>query len=389
MEKKPRIMGVFLKYGHGLKKLGDSFEKENYEKTLRKLSSEYKAFYYDEYLDKLEMLQAALIESAKKFKPDMIFFTIIKDELTTSTLDSLKKDHTTINIAYDDQWRFDTFSKYYGKHFSYVVTFDKDAVKKYRENGQKNAIFEVIAMSDIRKDVQDKSKEKNKDKGYLYDVSFIGGKNKIRSELNDYLNNNGINVKFFGRGWENGQITSKKMNDIMFISKINLNLSNSSGRKIMYVIMRNILNVIHSNVITDYIFGRLYILYNIILSNRYFSNHELREKYNKKIHDPKTFFRIRTAIKIEEQIKFRHFEIPAQGGFQLSYHDKDIEHFFKDKEEIAFFKDRKDLIKKIEYYLKNDKERERIKINGYQKVVKEYQNIKTFKRIIDKIYDKT
>ncbi len=66
----------------------------------------------------------------------------------------------------------------------------------------------------------------------------------------------------------------------------------------------------------------------------------------------------------------RLFEIPAARSMQIS--DKCPEHWFRDGHEIVLYKNNKDLLNKIKYYLINDKERIRIAMNGYEKLIKEH-----------------
>ena len=66
----------------------------------------------------------------------------------------------------------------------------------------------------------------------------------------------------------------------------------------------------------------------------------------------------------------RLFEVPVTKTLQIA--DKCPRDWFKDGDEIVLYKDNKDLLKKINYYLINDKERIKIAINGYEKLVKEH-----------------
>ena len=58
---------------------------------------------------------------------------------------------------------------------------------------------------------------------------------------------------------------------------------------------------------------------------------------------------------------------------------------FKDKKEVVFFKNKKDLLKKIIYYLENDKIRIKIAKNGCNKYHKKYNNIQVTKYILAKL----
>ena len=66
----------------------------------------------------------------------------------------------------------------------------------------------------------------------------------------------------------------------------------------------------------------------------------------------------------------RLFEVPVTKTLQIA--DKCPRDWFKDGDEIVLYKDNKDLLNKINYYLINDKERIKIAINGYEKLIKEH-----------------
>ena len=63
-------------------------------------------------------------------------------------------------------------------------------------------------------------------------------------------------------------------------------------------------------------------------------------------------------------VKGRLFEVLRCGGFLLTEYTKDLSFFFKIKRHLEVFKNKKELIKKIKYYLKNEKKRKLIAKNG-------------------------
>lgn len=72
----------------------------------------------------------------------------------------------------------------------------------------------------------------------------------------------------------------------------------------------------------------------------------------------------------KDGINPRTFEILGSGGFQISDYKTTMENYFKLDNEICCFTNQKDLFEKIEYYLHNEKEREKIAINGHKTVMK-------------------
>ena len=58
---------------------------------------------------------------------------------------------------------------------------------------------------------------------------------------------------------------------------------------------------------------------------------------------------------------------------------------FKDKKEVIFFKNRDELIKKIIFYLQNDKKRKKIAKQGCQKYHKKFSNTNVAKYILNEL----
>ena len=72
-------------------------------------------------------------------------------------------------------------------------------------------------------------------------------------------------------------------------------------------------------------------------------------------------------------------------SFVLCDNQKDAKALFRDKEHLIFFEDKHDLIAKIEQYLENPKERERIALNGYKEVITKHTYKHRIQTIIDNI----
>ena len=154
----------------------------------------------------------------------------------------------------------------------------------------------------------------------IYDVSFVGQCYGEREGFVASLKKKGINVTTFGRGWENSSRVSQA--DIIKIynqSKISLNLSLSH----------------------DTPAGYIYTL------------------------------------------KGRDFEAPGCGSLLLTRDAKEISEYFVPGEEIITYEDANDAAEKINYYLKNEDEREKIAKSGYERVMKEHTYEKRFLEIFE------
>lgn len=129
-------------------------------------------------------------------------------------------------------------------------------------------------------------------------------------------------MECFGNGWRNGRISYEQMDEIMLTSKINLNISNSISYDIRYLIYnpKNILSLIKS----------------------------LFKGGSKNIEQPKA----------------RIFEIPVRGGFEITEYVSTLEDYFNIGKNIVCYSSVDESALLINYYLKNDSEREQIKINS-------------------------
>lgn len=82
-------------------------------------------------------------------------------------------------------------------------------------------------------------------------------------------------------------------------------------------------------------------------------------------------------------IPLRIFEIMGVGGFVLSNYQPEIEELFKIDKEIVVYHSLDEMEDKVKYYLKHEKQRLQICINGYNAVKNRFDNAKTIRRMID------
>ena len=327
-----KILYVAFKYEYGLKENGKALNKKAFHDNFMELGYEVEGVFFEDY--RKEELQKQIIKKAKEFKPDIIFFILQRGQIEIDTLKELKKNgFFIINWFGDDQWRFEKFSKNYALYFDVVITTDKFSIDKYKKIGQKNVIRSQWASLDS--DIEYKNIQ------YKYDVSFIGGVNPFRRWFVEQLQKRGIKVECFGSGWENGRITYEEMEEIFALSKINLNISNSTQYDIRYLLSnpRHILSTIRGD-------------------------------------------------KNRSQTKARIFEIPVQGGFELTEYVPSLEDYFDIGKELVCYKDLDECELLIRYYLEHEDEREKIKLNGIDKARKNHTYKHRIKFFIKEIEDK-
>jgi spore maturation protein CgeB len=84
---------------------------------------------------------------------------------------------------------------------------------------------------------------------------------------------------------------------------------------------------------------------------------------------------------------YRLFDLPANGVMQISDGGKYLEKFFSVGNEIVSYCNADELIDKIKYYLAHDEERERIALDGFRRVQKDYKIVKILSQAHDLIKD--
>ena len=310
-----KILYVAFQYEYAKKENGTALNYKAWYENFVKLGYEVETLFYEDYSK--EDLQIIIVEKSNEIKPDLVFFILQKDQIEVQTLKILKKQgFFTANFFGDDQWRFDNWSSIYAPYFSSCITTDKFSIDKYKVIGQKNIIRSQWASLD--------SDVPYENVNYKYDVSFIGGINSYRKWFVKELSKRGIKVHCFGNGWDNGRVTYEQMEEIFLTSKINLNISNSTNYDIRYLLsnMRAFLSTLKATV---------------------------------------------KGGKNSSQTKARNFEIPVQGGFQLTDYVPTIEDYFDIGKELICYNNIDEADNLIYYYLKHEKEREDIKIQGIKK----------------------
>ena len=116
-------------------KRGPSMDKVYFYNNLAKLAAKVEPFWYDAYINDLPKLQELLINKAKVYNPDLIFFVPYIDQFTPATLDFLKEHWPTLAWFGDDTWRFESYAAKMAPHFTHAVTTDVFSVPKYKKLG--------------------------------------------------------------------------------------------------------------------------------------------------------------------------------------------------------------------------------------------------------------
>lgn len=321
------VVGMKYDYDDSSRELSYGFI--NFYKTLESLGHNVKFFdfYHKFKKDGKALMNKELEELVNNFKPYFVLFSLHQDEFFPSTLKNISSKTISFSFFCDDTWRRE-YTDYWSSFFSVTNTpnqFDISAPKL----STKKISFPFGFNENIYK---------RKKINTNYDVSFIGSWHPHREWVINKLKKKGFMVYTAGYGWPEGQVSASEMVTIFNSSSINLNLSNSSSWDIRYL----------------------------------FSG-------------PRAIFNTLRSQKNVEQIKARHFEISACGGFQISYFADGLNKFYEIEDEIVIFNNIDDLINKVQFFLDNTNERLRISNNAYRRAIKEHSYQKRFTDFIKTI----
>lgn len=158
-----------------------------------------------------------IIELVRKEHPKYVIWTSWQYDIQESTLETIRQESTVIGWFFDDDWRFDDYSKWWIPYLDYCVTNAIEAVPKYIEFNA--GVIQTIPNTGVAID-RDWSNIEEK-----YDVSFVGSRYCAdREQYINELKKKNILVHLFGDGW--GEYVSfEEMINIFKTSKINLNFS--------------------------------------------------------------------------------------------------------------------------------------------------------------------
>ncbi|MHB9013601.1 MAG: CgeB family protein [Ignavibacteriaceae bacterium] len=334
-----KIVVAIMKYDYGYEERGFSYEYYNVYLPLCDVFGKENVLLYDYYSEYKqagkEMMNKKLKEVILRDKPDVAIFCLLwEGQFDEEIISSLRKYTKTIIYFFDDPWR-QKFVRHWIKYFDYFSTPDYYMFQQYRLEGIKNVIYSPFGFnSSIYKKLDIEKK---------YDVSFIGGYSPFRNWVKHLLEKEGIRLNIFGRGWgKSGRwISQDEMIRVFNQSKINLNLSNSSSYDISFLIWS--------------------------------------------LPSFKNIKQLLLLKKNKEQVKGRHFEINACGGFQLSYFIPGLNQIYEIDKEIAVYEDVRQLPGEIKFFLNNDELRNSIANRGYEHSQREHTAQLYLKNLVEQV----
>ena len=283
----------------------------------------------------------AIFKEVISFDPQEYTYKFNKDKMNRDFLRIIEKEkpnYVFLWLIYDEFYPKTLFSIKKISPKTKVINFCGDDDAQFYDYSSLNSFFvdySLITHKEFIKSYKNKAffsvgtntkQFRPLDLKKEYDISFIGTPKTDRAEFVSYLMNKGIKIKVFGAGW--GQYPQFKKIYGGFLDK------------------EDYTKVINRSKI------------NLCFNKNYLGNTHVIQKF---------------------------FEINACKSFMLTEYCKGYSDLFKLGKELVMFKDEKELYNKIIYYLKNEKERERIAERAYNKIIKKYSSESELKRIFKEI----
>lgn len=331
-------------------KKGLSFEHENFYASLKGIPGvELRYFPFERVLEVgRRAFNQEILEAIKNERPDLLFVFMASDEFEKPVLKEIKKYTTSLAWFADDSWRFYNYSRVWAPHFTWAVTTYSWMPELYKKIGQPNVIrSQWAANTAVYRPQEKRISEQDRPA-----VSFVGGWTKPRARIIAWLAQAGIPVATYGGGWLGGRVSDQEMIRLFGESRINLGLNPAPG-------------FWNANSL-----GRIFF-------------RRSRERIVPDMHFLRNF-RVLMRRNIP-QIKARHFEIPACGGFILTAMADDLGTFYEIGKEMVVYKDMDDCAKKIRYYLAHSEAREAIALAGYERTLRDHTYRKRFEDIFARI----
>lgn len=305
-----KILCAFGEYNYGKRERGYGYEYTNFLPALKALGHDVVFF---ETLDRdrysdFAHLNGLFLETVEKERPQIIFCVLMHYELWLETLE-IARDMCGATLI---NWATDDSWKY--RQFSRLIAphFDLYATTYVTalEKAHREGLdnFYLTQWAASGKALQEPLPALN----CRYSVSFVGSRYGNRVEWINSLRKRGIDVACFGHGWESGSVAAEEIPRIMRNSVISLNFGDSG------MVMDGL------------------------------------------------------SVSRSRQIKARIFEVPGCGGFLLTQPADGLDRYYRPGHEIVTFDNLEDLTGKINHYLANPDERDRIARAGHERTRNEH-----------------
>jgi len=156
-----------------------------------------------------------IIDLVREHSPKYVIWPTMTYEILEETFQEVRKlGAYVIGWFFDDENRFEGYSRWWIPCMDYIFTADKASISRYQQLGAK--AFHLLVTGEPE-DFEPTPVD------LFYDVSFVGSKYVAdRDILVKRFYDDGVSISTFGKGWSNGYISHDEMAQIFCTSKINI-----------------------------------------------------------------------------------------------------------------------------------------------------------------------
>jgi spore maturation protein CgeB len=318
---------------------------------------------------KLSMELLRQIKAAHLLKPIDLFFSYFYDAcVLPETIDEIRgMGIQTVNWYCNGSYQLELVSEI-SPHYDWCLVPEKFRLQDYALMGARTIYCQEAANPNIYTPY-DLPKD--------YDVVFIGQAYGERPAYIHYLIEQDINLRVWGYGWDSytPKVNRKGINPIKRARRIAQRLLKPDGFQTVIEKSLSMLNRSSESPPEN----KLELPIAIIGSP--LSDIEMIKMYSRtKIN--LGFSSVGNTHQTDQrivQIRLRDFEVPMSGGFYMVEYMEELEEFFDIGQEIVCYTSREELVDKIKYYLRNEDEREAIRVKGYERCQRDHTWHRRFK----------
>ncbi len=265
-----------------------------------------------------------------------------------------------------------------------VYVFDKEVYLEFHQGGIDTVHYMPMAVNTERLDRMDA--DRSSASTFVYDVSLVGSLYTERWNFFDQM----TGLRDYARGYLDALMAAqRKVQGYNFIQEVLAPVMedlrqafpmsrNEDGMETMewfyaqYLVNRKITALERAELLSSVagIYGLDLFTLDPDLSMPGVQNHGSID-YEEEM--PLVFKKSRINLNIslrsiQSGIPLRAFDIMGSGGFLLSNFQADFLDYFVPEEDFVFYESREDLLRKTDYYLNHEEERQAIARNGHDKV---------------------
>lgn len=266
-----------------------------------------------------------------------------------------------------------------------AYVFDKEIYREFRSRGVSTVHYMPLAVNTKRLDAMDT--EGPDVPPFMYDVSFVGS---LYLEKGNYFDQIEPFLPEYAKGWLKALIAVQmKIQGYDLVQEMIGPILNDLYRIYPVEAMKDSLDA------GSYFYEQFMINRRITAIERFDILETVSERHRvdlfthlkglsmENVHEhgrvdylnemPLVFKKSRinlniTLRSIKSGIPLRGFDVMGAGGFLLTNYQADFLDFFVPGEDFVYYEDKRDLLRKIDYYLKHEEERQSIAENGHDKI---------------------